>query len=73
MLDLKTLLITAALAAALAGCARQSPASSATSRNVGPASSVTGVPQSDMGNAGSGNSSVPGAPSTKGANGGGSN
>ena len=44
---------------------------SATSRNVGPASSTTGVPSTSTGNANSGNPIVPGAPSAGPVNGGG--
>ena len=60
------------LAAVLAGCTSASSAgSSAASRNVGEGSSVGGQPTSDMGSASGGNDIVPGAPSTKGLNGGG--
>lgn len=60
-----------ALATVLASCASSPNVTSAASRNVGQGSSVEGVPTSDMGTAASGNDIVPGAPSTKGLNGGG--
>ena len=44
---------------------------SATSRNVGPASTTTGTPSTSTGNANSGNPIVPGAPSAGPTNGGG--
>jgi hypothetical protein len=44
---------------------------SASSKNVGPASSATGVPNTGTGGSNSGNPTVPGAPSAGPANGGG--
>ncbi len=54
----------AAITLGLIGCnATDKPTATAFSRNVGPGSSVTGTPQSDMGANVSGVPRVPGAPS----------
>ena len=51
------------LAGLLGGCASTTqPTQSALSRNVGPGSSVDGVPRSGLGPPASGNTIVPGAP-----------
>ena len=52
----------------LAGCTTQ-PSQSAYSRNMGPGSSITGTPQSDLGSAASGNDYLPGADAAGGISG----
>ena len=56
------------LVGVLTGCTTQ-PSQSAYSRNVGPGSSVSGMPESDLGTTASGNDYLPGADAAGGISG----
>lgn len=61
------LALTALVALGLGGCmARSTPAPDAYSRDIGPGSSASGRPQSDLGSRNSGVTHVPGAPAAGG-------